>query len=80
MYFEGDQPVSRKEKEKRVQKKKHQGRFKMDSLCGVIRAWTIPVREGDGFTSVLSLSCCVDDLRVGHALEAAASLSVTFEL
>lgn len=77
MYFEGDQPVSNKNEEKTHEKLPL---FKMVSLCGVIRAWTIPVREGDGFTSVLSLSCCVDHLRVGHALEASASLSVTLEL
>jgi hypothetical protein len=49
----------------------------MSSVCGVIRRWTIPVREGDGFMSVLSLSCC-DAEQVGHV--GALSLSVTLEL
>ena len=52
----------------------------MSSVCGVIRSWTIPLREGDGFMSVLSLSCCGAE-NVGHVGHVSSvSLSVTLEL
>ena len=41
-----------------------QRRFKLDSLCGIIRAWTIPVREGDGFKSCVDPSALVMLLRL----------------